>query len=44
VLTHSEDIKCVIPDTRPRDEGEGPPFVCIRGGSCDSVNRFAKAI
>ncbi|KAK1926507.1 long chronological lifespan protein 2 [Papiliotrema laurentii] len=41
---YPEDIKCVIPDHRDRDEGEGPPFVCIRGGSCDEVERFAKPI
>lgn len=43
VLTSSEDIKCVIPDDRPRDEGEGPPFVCVRGG-CELVNLFSKPI
>ena len=40
-----EDAKCVIPDNRPRDEGEGPPFVCVRGKeSCDEVNRYSKRI
>lgn len=39
----SEDIKCVIPDTRTRDEGEGPPFVCVRG-SCEEVVRLSKPI
>jgi hypothetical protein len=42
-LTVREDIKCVIPDHRERDEGEGPPFVCVRG-SCEEVDRFAKPI
>ncbi|WVR04466.1 hypothetical protein IAU60_001469 [Kwoniella sp. DSM 27419] len=42
---HPEDIKCVIPDERDRDEGEGPPFICTRGDTgCDEVVRFAKAI
>jgi hypothetical protein len=39
----SEDIKCVIPDTRARDEGEGPPFVCVRR-SCEEVVRLSKPI
>lgn len=42
-LTGREDTKCVIPDDRPRDEGEGPPFVCVRGG-CEEVGLFAKTI
>lgn len=42
-LTIREDTKCVIPDSRPRDEGEGPPFVCVRGG-CEQVDSFAKPI
>ncbi|WRT64976.1 uncharacterized protein IL334_001917 [Kwoniella shivajii] len=48
---YPEDIKCVIPDKRERDEGEGPPFVCIRSvgaggisGNCDQVVEFAKPI
>lgn len=42
----SEDIKCVIPDKRERDEGEGPPFVCVRpgGGGCEQAVAFAKGI
>lgn len=42
-LTIREDTKCVIPDDRPRDEGEGPPFICVRGG-CEQVSSFAKPI
>lgn len=42
-LTIREDMKCVIPDDRPRDEGEGPPFICVRGG-CEQVSSFAKPI
>ncbi|WWD07896.1 hypothetical protein V865_006003 [Kwoniella europaea PYCC6329] len=46
---YPEDIKCVIPDNRERDEGEGPPFVCVRstGGdqaSCDTVVEYSKPI
>ncbi|ORX34506.1 hypothetical protein BD324DRAFT_154723 [Kockovaella imperatae] len=40
---YPEDIKCILPDPRERDEGEGPPFVCVRG-SCDEVNAFSKKI
>ncbi|EIW65487.1 hypothetical protein TREMEDRAFT_70561 [Tremella mesenterica DSM 1558] len=40
---YPEDIKCVIPDHRPRDEGEGPPFVCVRG-PCDEVFKFSGKI
>jgi hypothetical protein len=43
VLIRSEDIKCVIPDKRPRDEGEGPPFICVRS-SCEEVLDFSKPI
>jgi hypothetical protein len=40
-----EDIKCVIPDDRQRDEGEGPPFVCVRrNGDCEEVIQFSKGI
>jgi hypothetical protein len=41
--TTREDIKCVVPDKRPRDEGEGPPFVCSRD-SCEEIIRFSKSI
>ncbi|WWC87089.1 uncharacterized protein L201_001975 [Kwoniella dendrophila CBS 6074] len=45
---YPEDIKCVIPDNRERDEGEGPPFVCVRSsggqGNCDTVIEYSKAI
>ncbi|BEJ17391.1 hypothetical protein CspHIS471_0607920 [Cutaneotrichosporon sp. HIS471] len=40
---YPEDTKCVVPDNRERDEGEGPPFVCVRG-DCDDVVRFSRAI
>ncbi|KAL1408955.1 Long chronological lifespan protein 2 [Vanrija albida] len=41
----TEDIKCVLPDDRPRDEGEGPPFLCVRGdSSCDEAVRYARGI
>jgi hypothetical protein len=37
-----EDVKCVIPDDRPRDEGEGPPFICVRSrDECVAAMRFA---
>ena len=40
-----EDIKCVLPDDRPRDEGEGSPFICVRGSQgCEDAVRFAKPI
>jgi hypothetical protein len=42
-----EDIKCVLPDVQTRDEGEGPPFVCVRGGAgdeCGAAQRFAAAV
>ncbi|WVQ84094.1 long chronological lifespan protein 2 [Cryptococcus sp. DSM 104549] len=42
---YPEDVKCVIPDHRPRDEGEGPPFVCVRGDvGCAQVVEFSKSI
>nr|XP_031857380.1 uncharacterized protein CI109_007202 [Kwoniella shandongensis]KAA5524452.1 hypothetical protein CI109_007202 [Kwoniella shandongensis] len=42
---YPEDVKCVIPDHRDRDEGEGPPFVCVRGEvGCKDVVDFAKPI
>ncbi|RSH83868.1 Long chronological lifespan protein 2 [Saitozyma podzolica] len=42
---YPEDVKCVLPDDRPRDEGEGPPFVCVRGQQeCERVKVFAKPI
>ncbi|ORY27768.1 hypothetical protein BCR39DRAFT_537068 [Naematelia encephala] len=41
---YPEDVKCVLPDDRPRDEGEGPPFICVRGQTCEEVIRFSKAI
>ncbi|WVF70020.1 hypothetical protein IAT40_004806 [Kwoniella sp. CBS 6097] len=42
---YPEDKKCVIPDDRERDEGEGPPFVCTRGDlGCDEVVQFSKPI
>ncbi|KAL7418596.1 Long chronological lifespan protein 2 [Cryptotrichosporon argae] len=40
---YPEDTKCVLPDDRARDEGEGPPFVCVRGG-CDDAVRFSRPI
>ena len=41
----SEDIKCVLPDERLRDEGEGPPFVCVREGrGCEEAMTFSKPI
>ncbi|WOO82793.1 Long chronological lifespan protein 2 [Vanrija pseudolonga] len=42
---YPEDTKCVLPDDRKRDEGEGPPFICVRGdGSCDEAVRFSRGI
>ncbi|WWC67724.1 uncharacterized protein I206_101636 [Kwoniella pini CBS 10737] len=45
---YPEDIKCVIPDNRERDEGEGPPFICVRStggqGNCDRVIELSKPI
>lgn len=42
---YPEDIKCVVPDNRPRDEGEGPPFFCVRGDTgCAQVLEFSKPI
>ncbi|WVQ76821.1 long chronological lifespan protein 2 [Cryptococcus sp. DSM 104548] len=42
---YPEDIKCVIPDHRERDEGEGPPFVCVRDNEgCAQVVKFSKPI
>jgi hypothetical protein len=40
-----EDIKCVLPDDRARDEGEGPPFVCVRGRqACEAAIAFSAPI
>ena len=40
-----EDVKCIIPDDRPRDEGEGPPFICVRGSEgCEQAIKFAKIL
>ena len=33
----------MLDDKRVRDEGEGPPFVCVRG-SCEEVKGFSKPI
>ncbi|KAK8846791.1 hypothetical protein IAR55_005879 [Kwoniella newhampshirensis] len=42
---YPEDVKCVIPDHRERDEGEGPPFICVREEvGCKQVVEFAKPI
>ena len=40
-----EDVKCTIHDDRPRDEGEGPPFICVRGSDgCEQALKFAKLL
>ncbi|KAI9635361.1 uncharacterized protein MKK02DRAFT_44048 [Dioszegia hungarica] len=42
---YPEDIKCVLPDDRARDEGEGPPFVCVRGRqACEAAIAFSAPI